>query len=237
MQSSTTKESVIKLDNHLRKIDIAYKELFKGLILDSDVIYTKNNLPWYNDYYLKYSKFLNYWNLIDEILKLQALLILQKSFNNMIKKQINNTLLNGYIQFASSFWVEESSWYSKESNNIPNKEELIKLYKDLCNEIISIRLWLNLINDTFLIYRNENPRGLEFLKSFNGKSLRDLMQDYRNIVFNDNDNNLNNIIQEEFKQFNFIKYNSSFPEYYLELLKILLEYFVEYSNDYLLSLQ
>ncbi|PKC12619.1 hypothetical protein RhiirA5_411578 [Rhizophagus irregularis] len=230
--TSDNNASISKLDIHLIKLDNAYRQLYIGLILDSDVIYLKNNLPWYSYYYKKYSKYLNYWDLIDEILKLQSLLILQKSFNNIIKKQIQNTLLNGYIQFASTFWVEELLWIKDSNYLIPNQDDLLLLYKDLCNEILSIRLWLNFINDNFLIYRNENPRGLEFLESYDGKSLKDLLEDYRNIVFND-DNKLNDIILEEIGHINY----NSFTDYYLEILKILLEYFIKYSNDYLLSLQ
>ncbi|RIA95892.1 hypothetical protein C1645_733660 [Glomus cerebriforme] len=227
----STNASATKLENHLKKIDDAYKELCTGLILDSDVIYTKNNLPWYSNYRSNYSKFLNYWDLIDEILKLQALLILQKSFNHMIKKQIQNILINGYIQFASTFWVEEQSWVKEQSYLIPSQDELSKLYKDLSNEIVTIRLWLNSVSNTFLIYKNEDLRNSEFLESFDGKSLKDLMEDYRNIVFND-DNYLNDIIREEIAPFEYI----SFSDYYLEILKFLLEYFVDNSNDYLLSL-
>jgi hypothetical protein len=230
--NNSSDASISKLDIHLKKLDNTYKQLFIGLIHDSDVICLKNNLPWYNYYNLKYSKYLNYWDLIDEILKLQSLLILQKSFNNMIKKQIQNTLLNGYIQFASTFWVEELLWDKEPNHLIPNQDELINLYKDLCNEIISIRLWLNSINDIFLIYRNEDPRGSDFLECFDGKSLKDLLQDYRNIVFND-DNKLNDIIHEEIGHFNY----NSFTDYYLKILKFLLEYFIDHPNDYLLSLQ
>ncbi|CAB4384328.1 unnamed protein product [Rhizophagus irregularis] len=161
--TSDNNASISKLDIHLIKLDNAYRQLYIGLILDSDVIYLKNNLPWYSYYYKKYSKYLNYWDLIDEILKLQSLLILQKSFNNIIKKQIQNTLLNGYIQFASTFWVEELLWIKDSNYLIPNQDDLLLLYKDLCNEILSIRLWLNFINDNFLIYRNENPREILFL--------------------------------------------------------------------------
>ncbi|GBC10502.1 hypothetical protein RclHR1_00970003 [Rhizophagus clarus] len=224
--------SISKLDIHLKKLDNAYRHLSIGLILDSDVIRSKNNLPWYSYYHEKYSKYLNYWDLIDEILKLQALLILQKSFNNMIKKQIQNTLLNGYIQFASTFWIEESLWLKDPDFLIPNQYDLSNLFKDLCNEILSIRFWLNSINDTFLIYRNDDPRGLDFLNCFDGKSLKDLLEDYRIIVFND-DNQLNDLVREEIAPFYYI----SFTDYYLNLLKILLEYFIDHSNDYLLSLQ